>query len=50
MAVDSINTFVNDPASSNLDLALQYFPLLGGDCATGGLYDTPEVPLGHRTG
>jgi len=45
VAVDAINAFVSDPASSNIDIGLQYFPLLLGDCATGLGYDTPEVRL-----
>lgn len=45
VAVNAINAFVNDPASSNIDIALQYFPSLFGDCATGAGYNTPEVPL-----
>ncbi len=49
-AVDSINAFVNDPTSTNIDIALQYFALPGGDCATGAGYDTPEVPLGTLPG
>lgn len=46
VAVDAITAFVNDPASENLDIALQYFPLQNGQCAGGG-YDTPEVPVGR---
>ncbi|MBN1652828.1 MAG: VWA domain-containing protein [Deltaproteobacteria bacterium] len=45
VAVDSINAFVNDPASAELEIALQYFPLLGGAC-TGEGYSTPEVSMG----
>lgn len=47
VAVDSINAFVNDQASVDIDMALQYFSLPNGDCATGAGYDTPEVPMGR---
>jgi hypothetical protein len=47
VAVDSINAFVNDQASADVDMALQYFSLPNGDCATGAGYDTPEVPMGR---
>jgi len=45
VAVDSINTFVNDPASADLEVALQYFPIANGEC-TGAGFSTPEVPMG----
>ena len=45
MAVDSINTFINDSASADLEVALQYFPIENGECAGVG-YSTPEVPMG----
>lgn len=47
VAVDAITSFVNDPNSMNVDIALQYFPLLLGDCATGLGYSTPEVAIGR---
>lgn len=50
VAVDAINWFVNDPGSANIDLALQYFPIAGGDCLTGAGYDTPAVPMGTLPG
>jgi hypothetical protein len=46
VAVDALNDFVNDPASEDLDIALQYFPLVNGQCGGAG-YDTPEVPMGR---
>jgi len=46
VATDAINAFVNDPASADLDIALQYFPLENGDCVTGAGYSTPDVPMG----
>jgi hypothetical protein len=45
-AVAAIGSFVNDPASAGMDLALQYFPN-GGSCADGSGYDSPEVELGR---
>lgn len=47
VAVSATNDFVNDPDSTNVDLALQYFPLVAGDCQTGAAYDTPEVAMGR---
>jgi hypothetical protein len=47
VAVSAINAFVNDPDSTSIDLALQYFPLIAGDCLTGAAYDTPEVAMGR---
>ncbi len=49
VAVAAINTFVNDPMSADLDIALQYFPIPGGDCAGAG-FSTPEVPMGLLPG
>lgn len=46
VAVDSLTTFVNDPLSEDLDIALQYFPQGNGQC-TGEGYDTPVVPIGE---
>jgi hypothetical protein len=43
----AVTSFVNDPASVNVDIAVQYFPLLLGDCTTGTGYNTPEVALGR---
>lgn len=48
-ASDSINTFVNDPNSAGFNVALQYFPLVGGGC-DGTMYDTPAVPMGRLPG
>ena len=42
--VAAVNGFVNDPNSSNMDVALGFFPIPTGDCA-GVNYSTPEVPL-----
>ncbi len=47
LALDAINWFVNDPGSIGIDLALQYFPQMMGDCVTGAVYDTPAVPMGR---
>jgi uncharacterized protein YegL len=44
-AKSSITTFVNDPTSEHIDVALQYFPINGGQC-TGAGYDTPAVAMG----
>jgi hypothetical protein len=43
--VNAVTTFVNDPNSINVDMSLQYFPLLLGDCASGFGYNMPEVPM-----
>ncbi len=48
-AVDSITNFVNDPASANINVALQYFPMTGGTCAASP-YDTPAVSMGRLPG
>lgn len=49
VAVDSIDTFVHDAASDGLDVALQYFPLGGGQCDGTG-YATPAVPMAPLPG
>jgi hypothetical protein len=49
-AVDAVTWFVGDPSSTNLDVALQYFPLRSGVCETGEAYRTPEVPLSRLPG
>ena len=43
-AVAAVNGFVSDPNSSNMDVALGFFPMPNGDCA-GVNYSTPYVPL-----
>ena len=43
-ALDGLNTFLSDPASTGLELGLGYFPD-GGLCDGAG-YDVPSVPLG----
>lgn len=43
-AVDGLNTFVNDPGSAGMEVALHYFPQ-GGQCDGSG-YDMPTVPMG----
>jgi hypothetical protein len=43
--VSSINTFVNDPASDFIEIALQYFPIDSASC-DGSIYDTPAVRMG----
>jgi hypothetical protein len=47
-AVQAFTGFVHDPASSGMDLALQYFPS-GGACNGTG-YSTPAVALGRLPG
>jgi Mg-chelatase subunit ChlD len=49
-AENAVTWLVNDPSSVNLDVALQYFPLLGGACDTGAGYAVPEVPLTRLPG
>ncbi len=46
MAVESINTFVNDSDSEGLKVALQYFPIDTGACDGTG-FDTPAVDMGE---
>lgn len=50
VAVDAINTFVNDTKSSNIAVALNFFPSPQAtdrsDC-TGTVYDSPFVPMGR---
>jgi len=45
-AVDAITEFVNDTNSAGINVALQYFPLAGGNC-DGSAYETPSVPMGR---
>ena len=47
-AITALNTFVNDPQSGNIYMALQYFSTdnYANDC-TGAVYTTPEVPMGR---
>lgn len=45
-AVEAMTSFVKDPGSSGMDMALQYFPG-GGSCDTGSGYSTPSVALGR---
>lgn len=47
VAVDAVTSFVNNKDSINVDMALQYFPLLLGECTTGLGYNTPEVAIGR---
>jgi hypothetical protein len=47
-AVSALKEFVADPASSGMDMAIQYFPS-GGSCNGSG-YSTPEVALGRLPG
>lgn len=42
---NSLTAFVNDPTSSGIDVALQYFALPAGGC-DGANYVTPEVAMG----
>jgi hypothetical protein len=42
-AVTALKGFVNDPDSAGLGVALQYFPVSGGQCSTGNVYKTPAV-------
>jgi hypothetical protein len=49
VAYDAINAFVNDPASADIAVALQYFPLPDAGC-DGSTYDTPDVPMGLLPG
>ncbi|HEX5660838.1 MAG TPA: vWA domain-containing protein [Polyangiales bacterium] len=42
----AIKSFVNDSGSAGIDVALQYFPISGGECGGGG-YSTPSVALGR---
>jgi uncharacterized protein YegL len=48
-AVNAITTFVNDPNSANLDVAIQFFPPLFPDCNL-ATYAAPAVPLGRLPG
>ncbi len=48
VAVDAINTFVNDPNSQFIDVALQYFS--GGGNCDGAFYSVPAVPMGPLPG
>jgi hypothetical protein len=48
-AVNAITTFVNDPISANLDVAIQFFPPIFPDCNP-QTYATPAVPLGRLPG
>jgi hypothetical protein len=48
-AVSAISTFVNDPGSAGLSVALQYFSIGGGQCDGTG-YDTPAVALADLPG
>lgn len=48
-AVASIKSFVNDPKSADLSVALQYFPVSGFQCNGTG-YDNPEVPMAKLPG
>jgi hypothetical protein len=50
IALNSVSTLVKDPASADLDVALQYFPLTAGDCSTGAGYNSPEVAMGRLPG
>jgi hypothetical protein len=45
-AVNAITTFVNDPSSANLDVAIQFFPPIFPDCNK-QTYANPAVPLGR---
>jgi hypothetical protein len=45
-AVSAIESFTTDTKSKGVGIALQYFPLSGGSCSTGGGYVTPAVPVG----
>jgi uncharacterized protein YegL len=47
--VNAITTFVNDPSSANLDVAIPLFPPLFPDC-NAATYATPAVPLGRLPG
>ena len=50
-AVQAITDFVNDPASSGLDVALSLFPpALGLDGCAAASYNPPMVPLGRLPG
>lgn len=44
----AINKFIGSTLSENINIALQYFPILDGteDCL-GDVYSTPDVPLGR---
>ena len=46
VAVKAINTFVNDPNSEFIDVALQYFPFPFGENCDGTLFAVPAVPMG----
>ena len=48
-AVNAITSFVNDPSSATLDVAIQFFPPLFPDCNPAA-YATPAVPLGRLPG
>lgn len=45
-AVKALKSFVDDPASAGLGVALQYFPSSGGSCSDGSGYSTPAVSVG----
>jgi len=43
-AVAAVNGFVSDPNSTNMDVALGFFPIDTGTC-DGSTYSTPNVPM-----
>jgi len=45
-AVAAVKSFVKDPDSAGLGVALQYFPISGGSCSNGNGYKTPAVAVG----
>ena len=45
-AKNAIKSFVNDPASAGLDVALEFFPEAGGQCNGAG-YNNPVVAMGR---
>jgi hypothetical protein len=49
-AVSAIKAFTLDSKSAGIDVGLQYFPISGGQCATGAGYSTPEVPVAALPG
>jgi hypothetical protein len=45
-AKNAIKSFVSDPSSAGIDVALEFFPEGGGQCNGSG-YDTPAVAMGR---
>jgi hypothetical protein len=49
-AVRALKSFLTSDRSQDVSMALQYFPIATGVCATGAGYATPDVPPGMLPG